>query len=283
MKARVPASTSNLGPGYDVLGLALRRYLEVEVTPAERLVISAEGEGADLPQDGSHLAAEIVRSVLGHDHVAIAVSSTIPVGRGLGSSASLAVAAAAAAGASSPFGVASAVDGHAENAAASAFGGLVAATVIDGTPIARRLPLDPGLGYVVLVPDRHLPTKLARSLLPTVIPLGDAVHNLGRMGLLVAGLADRRLLTPAAGEDRLHQGPRTALFPEAPELLDALHRGGATIACWSGAGPTLLAICAEASAVAGVEAAAWHAMSQLGVEGDVTAIEPDLEGLVVSA
>ncbi|HKH87236.1 MAG TPA: hypothetical protein VKA05_00340 [Acidimicrobiales bacterium] len=278
----MPASTSNLGPGYDVLGLALRRYVEVDVRPAERLTVSSEGEGADFPCDGSHLAATVVRSVLGHDHVAIAVTSSIPVGRGLGSSAALAAAAAAAAGASSPFELAAAIDGHAENAGASVLGGLVAATVIDGTPVARRLPLDAGLGYVVLVPDRHLSTSLARAVLPTEIPLEDAVHNLGRMGLLVAGLADRRQLMGAAGDDRLHQGPRTALFPEAPELLQALRAGGATIACWSGAGSTLLAICSDAEAVAGVEAAARRAMAELGVAGDATAIEPDLDGLVIT-
>ncbi len=282
MKARVPASTSNLGPGYDVLGLALRRYVEVDVEPAARLTISAEGEGADLPQDESHLAARVVSSVLGHDRVAIVVRSGIPVGRGLGSSAALAAAASAAAGADNPFEIAAAIDGHAENAGASVLGGLVAATMVDGRAVARRLPLDPGLGYVILVPDRHLSTSLARAAVPTQIPLSDAVHNLGRMGLLVAGLADRTLLTAEAGDDRLHQGPRTALFPEAPELLDALVCGGATIACWSGAGSTLLAICRDASAVGGVEAAARRAMSTLGVAGSVSAVEPDLEGLVVS-
>lgn len=283
MRARVPGSSSNLGPGYDVLGLALRVYIEVDVVPAERLSIRAEGEGADLPWDDTHLAAAVVRSVLGHDRVALTIRSSIPVSRGLGSSAALAAAAAAAAGADDPFLVAARTDGHAENAAASVLGGLVAATVVGDRAIARRLPLDRRLGYVVVVPDRHLETKLARSVLPTTIPLADAVHNLGRMGLLLAGLADADLLVPESTDDKLHQGPRTRLFPEAPELMDRLRRGGATTACWSGAGPALLAICADATAVAGVEATAVRAMADLGVEGRAMAIEPDFDGLVVTS
>lgn len=280
MRARAPGSSANLGPGYDVLGLALQIYVEVELTPAPRLTIRAEGEGADLPQDESHLAAVVVRSVLGHDNVALTVRSSIPVSRGLGSSAALAVATAAAAGASDPFLVGVGTDGHAENAAASVLGGLVVAATVGESVVARRLPLDRRLGYVVVVPHHRIETKLARSVVPTTIPLADAVHNLGRMGLLVAGLGEADLLVPAAGDDRLHEEPRTVLFPEAPELLDRLRRAGATIACWSGAGPTLLAVCADAGDVAAVEMAATRAMGELGVEGHAMAIEPDLDGLV---
>ncbi len=283
MKARAPASTSNLGPGYDVLGLALRLYVEVEVTPAPRLRIESEGEGSDLPADGSHLAAAVVRSVLGHDRVTIAVRSSIPVSRGLGSSAAVAVAAAAAAGASDPLRAGAIADGHAENAAASVLGGLVAAAMIDGVPVARRLPLDSHLGYVVVVPDRHLPTKLARSVLPETVPIDDAVYNLGRMGLLIAGLADSSLLLPAAGDDRIHQGARSALFPEAPDLLELLRQAGATVACWSGAGPAVLAICADTRATAGVQEAAERALAKLDLPGHATVIEPDLEGLIIAA
>jgi homoserine kinase len=283
VKARVPGSSSNLGPGYDVLGLALQMYVEVEVVPASSLRIQADGEGSEQPGDESHLAARVVRSVIGHDRVALKVRSSIPVSRGLGSSAALAVAAAAAAGASDPLTVAAVFDGHAENAAASVLGGLVAAAMIDGAPVARRLPLDSRLGYVVVVPDRRLPTTLARSVLPTTVGFGDAIHNLGRMGLLLAGLADASSLLSAAGEDRLHQASRAALFPEAPELLEQLRAAGATIACWSGAGPAMLAICTDADAAAGVEAAAGRALDALGLSGQAAVIEPDLEGLVVTA
>lgn len=283
MKARVPASSSNLGPGYDVLGLALRIYLEVEVEPAACLRIVSEGEGSDLPTDGSHPAATVVRSILGHDRVSMTVRSSIPLSRGLGSSAALAVAAAAAAGGSDPLTIGALADGHAENAAASALGGLVAATMVEGVPVARRLRLDARLAYVAVVPERHLPTKLARSVLPSTVPLSDAIFNLGRMGLLVAGLADSSALVPEAGEDRLHQDPRSALFPEAAELLSQLRSAGATIACWSGAGPALLAICADTRVALDVEAAAERSLAALGLSGRSMVVEPDLDGLVITA
>src|SRR5262249_22151799 len=134
VRARAPASSANLGPGFDALALALSLYVDVEIAPADRLTVNTEGEGSDLPQDETHLAARIATAVVGTDLLAITVRSDIPVGRGLGSSAALAAAAAAAAGAADPFGVAAAADGHPENAAASALGGLVAAAVLDDGP-----------------------------------------------------------------------------------------------------------------------------------------------------
>ena len=122
MRARAPASSANLGPGFDVLAVALSAYVEVSVEPAPRLEVRATGYGADLPADATHLAARVAAHVTGHDRLAVEVVSDIPVGRGLGSSAALAVAAAAAAGAAEPFLYGVEIDGHPENAAASAFG-----------------------------------------------------------------------------------------------------------------------------------------------------------------
>src|SRR5579864_7600735 len=243
MRARAPASSANLGPGFDVLALALSLYVEVTVEPAPALRIEAEGEGADLPRDAGHLAARAAAAVVGHDRLAITVQSEIPVGRGLGSSAALAAAAAAAAGSDDPLAVASALDGHPENAAASVLGGLVGATVVDGTPRAVAFPLDPELTFVVVVPDRPLPTEEARAALPKMVRHEDARFNLGRMALLLAGLADHRLLSPAATEDRLHQTHRAPLHPPAEQLLAGLVSAGALAACWSGAGPSLLGVC----------------------------------------
>ena len=219
MRARAPASSANLGPGFDVLALALALYVEVEMVPAERLTLRSEGEGADLAQDGAHLAARVAKTVCGHDRFAITVRSEIPVGRGLGSSAALAVAAAAAAGAADPFAVAVGYEGHVENAAASVNGGLVSAALLDAGPAARPLPLDPGLVFVVVVPDRQLPTEEARVALDAQVSRADAVFNLSRMGLLLAGFADRRAAyrgrgrgpaSPAAADPAFPGGPGTA-------------------------------------------------------------------------
>jgi len=174
VRARAPGSSANLGPGFDALALAVALYVEVDIEPADRLVVHTEGEGADYPQDARHLAAKVATAVAGHDRLSIRVRSEIPVGRGLGSSAALAAAAAAAAGSSDAFAIAARADGHPENAAASALGGLVAATTVGGAPRAARLPLDADLVFVVIVPDRHLPTAQARAALPAEVPHRDA-------------------------------------------------------------------------------------------------------------
>lgn len=280
MRARAPASSANLGPGFDVLALALDRYVEVEIEPAEKLTVRSEGEGAGLADDAGHLAARVAMDVVGHDRLAITVRSQVPVARGLGSSAALAAAAAAAAGAEDPLAVAAQIDGHPENAAASVHGGLVVAATVRGAVQSVRLPLDPSLAFVAAVPERPLPTARARLALPDRVSREDATFNLGRLGFLVAGLADHRQLVREAAEDRLHQDYRSPLFPEAPKLLKALQAGGALAACWSGAGPSLLGICRHTDAPS-VATAARSALAEAGVPGRVLLLRPDLQGLVV--
>jgi homoserine kinase len=279
VRARAPASSANLGPGFDALALAVDRFVEVEVERASRLIVRSEGEGAGLNDDAGHLAARVAIDVVGHDRLAVTVRSQIPVSRGLGSSAALAAAAAAAAGSRDPLAVAAHTDGHAENAAASVLGGLVVASTVRGKVMPVEMPFDPHLVIVAIVPDRPLSTTKARQLLPAQVGLSDAAFNLGRMGLLLAGLADHRLLVKEAGEDRLHQDYRSPLFPEAPMLLTALVTGGALMACWSGAGPTLLGFCADASGP-GLEQIAKSAMADAGVPGRVMLLHAERAGLV---
>jgi len=279
--ARAPASSANLGPGFDALAVALSIYVEVTITPADALRVTVEGEGeSDYPLDSTHPAVRIASRVAAHERLAIHVKSDIPLGRGLGSSAAFAAAVAAAAGAADPLAVAAETDGHPENAAASVLGGLVAATTIDGAPVARRLVLDPELTFVVLVPAHELPTKAARAALAPTVTREHAAFNLGRLGLLIAGLADRRQLLAAAAEDRLHQDARTHLFPEAPALILGLREAGALAACWSGAGPSILGICDRATAES-VRAAGLELLTVNGVRGDARLVEPDVRGLIV--
>jgi homoserine kinase len=279
VRVRAPASSANLGPGFDTLAVAVDRYVSVEVEPADALHVQTEGEGAGVFDDASHLAVRVAAEVLGHDRFALTVRSQIPLARGRGSSAALAAAAAAAAGADDPFAVAAAYDGHPENAAASVFGGLVAATMVEGAPVHASLHLADDLELVAIVPDRNLATPEARGVLPERLGREDAVFNLGRMGLLVAGLADPAALRAAATEDRIHQPARSALFPEAPSLLAALVEAGAHAACWSGAGPTLIGFVSPGS-VEGVLAGAGTALGAAGIEGRVLRLRPDRRGLV---
>ncbi|HXY27984.1 MAG TPA: homoserine kinase [Acidimicrobiales bacterium] len=279
MRARAPASSANLGPGFDTIAVALQCYVSVEVEPSSTLCVRTEGEGAGLFDDASHLAARVVSEVLGHDRFTISVRSQIPVARGLGSSAALAAAAAAAAGADDPFAIAAAHDGHPENAAASVFGGLVAATTVEGRPVHAPLPLSRDLAFVLVVPERNLSTPEARRVLPESLPRADVVFNLGRMGLLLAGLADPDHLSAAATEDRMHQPARSSLFPEAAAILRGLLDAGALASSWSGAGPALIGIVREADAPE-VRRGAERVLAAAGIPGRVLAVGPDRQGIV---
>jgi homoserine kinase len=278
MRVRVPASTANLGPGFDTLGLALNVYTEVSVEESETLELVCEGAGSEFPVGPNHLAVKVAKQVLGHDRVRIEISSEVPVSRGLGSSAALAVAVAAACGADDPLSLVGLLEGHADNAAACVLGGFVTATIIDGVVHAHRLPLDADLNYVAVIPERPLETKTARGVIPPQIPHIDAVFNLGRMGQMIAGMADHRVLKPFAAEDRLHQHYRTSLYPESVSLLGALTEAGALASFWSGAGPTLLGVC-HSSLVHSVRDAASDAMSAAGLQGAAFVLDADMVGL----
>lgn len=280
--ASAPSSSANLGPGFDCLAVALDLRIEVSIEPAECFTVRAEGEGEAIPATADHLAARVLREVLGHDEAAVRIRSDIPVGRGLGSSAALAVATAAAAGARDPLSVACRIDGHPENAAASVYGGLVAATVLDdGQPLVAGFPLDAEATFVVLVPDRSLSTEEARAALPAQVRHVDAARNVSRTGVLIGALGDLSLFRPGVMSDRLHQPYRLPLMPEADELIQALTTAGALGAAWSGAGPSILAIChrpdAERLRLAGAEA-----LREAGVGGDARIVGPDMRGLQVA-
>ncbi|HVT77675.1 MAG TPA: homoserine kinase [Acidimicrobiales bacterium] len=281
MRARCPCSSANLGPGFDALALALSLYVDVSVEPADALSITTHGEGEDFPASPDHMAARVARDVLGHDNVAITIRSDIPVARGLGSSAALAAATAAAAGAADPLAVATAVDGHAENAAASVLGGLVVGTMVGDTPVAERLAVDDRLAFVVVIPDRMLSTRDARAALHQEVPLHDAATNLGRLGLLIAGFADAARFSPYAMEDTLHQPYRIPLFPESASIMRGLIEAGALGACWSGAGSTLLAVAMDGDAEA-VCAAGTDMLTETNVAGRALRLDVDRTGLVVT-
>ena len=279
MIARVPASSANLGPGFDALAVALTRYIEVSVTPAEDFTISSSGYGAGLFDDERHLGAQVAAQVLGHRHFAIHVNSEIPLSRGLGSSAALALAAAAAAGSSSALSIACAVDGHAENAAASMYGGLVVATQDGrGEVVTRALDLDPDWRFVVVVPDEELSTAAARRVLPVQVSFADAVANVGAVAMLIAGLARREQFVAASMEDRLHQPYRSVLLPFAAPLLGRLRDAGAAGSCWSGAGSTMLALCDEGTSGV-VASAAREFLAESSLPGVVWELDADRRGL----
>jgi homoserine kinase len=282
MRARVPASSANLGPGFDTLGLALSRWTEVSVEPADSLTMLVNGQGSEFATDHNHFAVKIVKEVLGHTNVRIEIFSEIPVSRGLGSSASLAIACAAAAGHPDPLTYVALLEGHADNAAASVLGGFVTATIANGVVYASRLPLDPELRFVVIIPDRHLATKQARSALPVAVPMKDAVANLGLLGHVIAAMSDHRMFRDfIANTERLHQPYRTKLYPESVAMMQALLDGGAMASFWSGAGPTLLGVC-HRDVCDAVASSARIALTASGLPGAVDVLDVATQGLVLS-
>jgi homoserine kinase len=250
---RVPATSANLGPGFDSFGLALDLCNEVTVDTDAEPVVAWNGEGrAELPTDGSDMVSRTIALVaqrMGLDAPAFALfgSNRIPVERGLGSSSAAAVAGVMIGSLVldlgihrdpySVFSLAAEVEGHPDNAAAAVFGGFTVATP-DGS--ARRLQPHADLRPVILVPDVRLSTEGARRALPDSVHLGDAVFNASHAALMTVALTQDPELLPLAIEDRLHQSVRLALVPDVREIFDVLRAANVAV-CVSGAGPSLLA------------------------------------------
>ncbi|WP_223879911.1 MULTISPECIES: homoserine kinase [Paenibacillus] len=257
VRVKVPASTANLGPGFDTLGMALSLYAWMEMAEAEETAFHLYGdEMKGLPLDKSNLLYRVAQMVFEEAGVSvpeldISMYSEIPLTRGLGSSASAIVAALTAANAliSSPlsterlFDLASSLEKHPDNVGASFFGGIIAAAWDGEHADYMRIEPPDELEALVVIPEFELATSKARGVLPEALPMGDAVHNIARSSLLTAALALGRLdLVGAAMKDRLHQPYRAALVPGLTELLDEAPRRGALGAALSGAGPTLIAL-----------------------------------------
>jgi homoserine kinase len=259
VRVRVPATSANLGPGFDALGLALSLYDDVVVRVAdEGLFVDVAGEGADsVPRTRRHLVVRALQAgfdLLGGQPRGLEVvcANRIPHGRGLGSSAAAIVAGLAAARAlvlggadtlddDALLALAAELEGHPDNVAACLLGGLTLAwTPADGPAQAVRLPVSPALRPVVFVPTTSASTARARKLLPETVPHADAARNAGRSALLVHALSVDPGLLLAATEDRLHQQYRAASQARTAGLVDALRADGVP-AVVSGAGPSVLA------------------------------------------
>jgi len=245
----VPATSANLGPGFDSVAAALALRLELHVEEAEGFSIEAD---IDVPLDRSNLLVRAFERVMPADRFAFTVGSAIPLCGGLGSSACAALAGILAARGlggecDDPLALANEVDGVADNATAAFHGGIV--VHVAGSTVS--LPIPEGIVPIVVAPSRSVDTAESRSVLPGEVPIGDAIANSGFSLLLGAGLAtgDQRLL--AAGlDDRLHQPRRSALYPESWELLGKARGLGAIGATISGSGSAVLVWSSAADAEA---------------------------------
>jgi homoserine kinase len=268
---RAPATSANMGPGFDCLGLALDLWNEVEAMPGlvqtnsdENLILRAtravfEQVGAAYPGFG------------------LRCTNRIPFSRGLGSSAA-AIACGMLIGnhclggpldESALLDLASRLEGHPDNVAPCLLGGVRVAVVVEnGRVVQARVPLGLSLQMVCFVPEQLSPTAHARNVLPASVSLADALFNVARSSLIVAALAAGRAdVLGEATRDRLHQPYRLPLFPAGARLLDAAMQAGALGAFTSGAGPSALALCADRQQVDAVAEAFDSTARQLGVAG----------------
>jgi homoserine kinase len=282
VRVRVPATSANLGPGFDSAGLALTLYDDVMVRVAESgLVVDVAGEGADtLPRDKRHLVVKSLRAAfdrLGGQPRGLEVvcANRIPQSRGLGSSSAAIVAAVVAARAlvlggdellddDASLALADELEGHPDNVAACLRGGV---TFAWGSPVqVLRLDAHPDLAPVAFVPPTRSSTRRVRAMLPATVPFADAASNAGRAALLPTALSTAPELLLAATQDALHQQYRAPAMPRTAKLVASLRRSGIP-AVVSGAGPTVLALVrsADAEAVAAQAPNGWS-VQQLRVE-----------------
>ena len=236
---RVPASSANLGPGFDAFGAALALHLEVEVEETGTFAVQT---GLDVPRDRTNLLVRAFERLHPADRFTFRIRSDIPLNGGLGSSASAIVAGLVAADHLFELDVdlmalAVEIEGHPDNVAPALLGGLVVSA--DGTAV--RLDPPPELEAVLVVPHEAVRTEAARAALPAEVPMADAVFNVAHGALLMLGLArgDWDLLARGLA-DRLHQPHRAHLYPRSAELLERARDFGALGATISGAGPTVL-------------------------------------------
>lgn len=292
---RVPATSANLGPGFDCLAIALDLYNEVRMTPVEDGIrVEVQGEGAgSLPNDENNLVAQAaLRAFESLDQrppgVDIHCHNRIPLGSGLGSSAAAVVAGLTAANALVEGGMgdeellflAFALEGHADNAAAALNGGLNLVRARPAELIVRKVPI-PQLQVALAVPGFELPTERMRNVLPEYVSLDDAVDNMASLGLLLEALRDGNYdLLLEAADDRLHQPHRVKRIPGAEAALAAARAAGAAAAVISGAGPSLLAFAEQglegiAEAMTEAFAAAGHGATPMviGVAQEGASVE----------
>jgi homoserine kinase len=294
VSVRVPATSANLGPGFDALGLALTLYNEVEARSADGVSVQIDGEGADhLPRDERNVVARGVRMAFeeagrSFGGCGLRCVNRIPTARGLGSSAAAWVGGLVAGNAllGSPLPrqellrLAARAEGHPDNVAAALLGGLTVSCGTAGGALAIALPVPVALQWVALVPEVSSSTAEARAVLPTSVPRADAVFNVQRVALLLAALQAGRLDPLAtAMDDRLHQPYRERLFPWMPRVAAAARAAGARACVLSGAGPSLLAVVTEDALP--VARAMEAALAEAGLRGTAAVLGVDGAGATV--
>ncbi len=236
---RVPASSANLGPGYDVLAAAVGLHVEIEVEETGRFAVHTD---LAIARDQRNLAVRAFETLHPADDFEFTIRSNVPLAGGLGTSAAAYVGGLMAADSIFELDVdllaaAARLEGHPDNVAAALLGGFV----VCAGPTAARFDVPAGLEAILVVPHKHVRTTRARAVMPSQVPLGEAVHNVAHASLLVLGLVQGDWDLVSQGlHDRLHQPRRQPLYPQSMALLRRAEELGALGATISGAGPSVL-------------------------------------------
>lgn len=289
---RVPATTANMGPGFDAMGMALDLFNLIQMEETDGgLEIHLEGEGAEtIPRNEQNIVYQAANTLFQRcgyrpKGLFIRLASWIPVARGMGSSAAAIVGGLVAANAlaGKPFGTAEILnmacgfEGHPDNVAPALLGGIVIAAQLEEGLCYRKIPPPEELKVVVAIPQFSLPTKVAREAIPLSVPVQDAVFNISRAGLMVLALVEKDLqLLGQVMEDRLHQPYRRKLIPGMEEVFAAAREAGALACALSGAGPTLVAFTNGRDD--GIQAAMVEAFRKHQVECIVKELKPSAMG-----
>lgn len=295
-KIDVPATTANLGPGFDCLGLALDRWNSITVEHADEWKIQVRGLTENIPADKTNMTIEHMQLFYERigkplPPVEITMTNRIPVGRGLGSSAAALVGGLMAGNelAGEPLSrfelleLANECEGHPDNVSAAIFGGFTV-SAFEGTRVSS-VSVEPPRAWraVLFVHDHALSTKFSRKILPKKVARADAVHNIGRAALLTfAFLTGNPELLQVGMQDRLHQPYREHLVAGMPELLASAHAAGAGGAALSGAGPTVLALAPSPKSAARVGDAMRETARQMHVNGDVHIVKLSARGACIA-
>ncbi len=290
--ARIPASTTNLGPGFDVLGLALQLYSTVtlEITGEDTEVVVSGVDFEKIPSTPEHSGFKAVETIFQRSGIPqpkgmrLRIENGIPAIRGLGGSGTAILGGLLTANelCDSPFSlsdildIASEIEGHPDNVAASLYGGMVI-SVQDGNSIHTiKLDCDPALHLVLAIPEFTLSTQAARDILPDTVKFSDAIYNISRCSLLVASIATGKLdMLALSMKDVLHQPYRSNLIPGFDEVVEAASAAGALSITLSGAGPTIAAFCLNNMEIVGKQMKAAFMRHNISCEIKVLRADPE--------
>ncbi len=294
-QVKVPATSANLGPGFDCMGLALKLYNYITVEENDELVINLTGDYTNnIPKNKENLlwksACLLWQKIDRKPHpLKITLNNFVPPARGLGSSSTAVVGGLMIANALEDFPLdrfellklANEIEGHPDNVTPAIYGGITLTVMAENTVVPRILAKHPKFKTVVVIPDILVETEKARRILPSTVSRNDVIFNTSRVGLLVDILINEDYdLLSIATQDRIHQNQRASLIPGMPEALKAALAAGAYGAALSGSGPTLLAFCPEGSEQK-VADSMKEALANKSLPSSSLALDIDSEGAVI--